>query len=65
MQKMHIAEKSKRGIFGILRELLTYSDKIKLPAGIAFLFAIAGAVLTILGPNLLSQITDLISGALT
>ena len=65
MQKMHIAEKSKRGIFGILRELLTYSDKIKLPAGIAFLFAIAGAVLTILGPNLLSQITDLISDALT
>ena len=65
MQKMHIAEKSKRGIFGILRELLTYSDKIKLPAGIAFLFAIAGAALTILGPNLLSQITDLISDALT
>ena len=65
MQKMHIAEKSKRGIFGILRELLTYSDKLKLPAGIAFLFAIAGAVLTILGPNLLSQITDLISDALT
>ena len=65
MQKMHIAEKSKRGIFGILRELLTYSYKIKLPAGIAFLFAIAGAVLTILGPNLLSQITDLISDALT
>ena len=65
MQKMHIAEKSKRRIFGILRELLTYSDKIKLPAGIAFLFAIAGAVLTILGPNLLSQITDLISDALT
>ena len=65
MQKMHIVEKSKRGIFGILRELLTYSDKIKLPAGIAFLFAIAGAVLTILGPNLLSQITDLISDALT
>ena len=65
MQKMHIAEKSKRGIFGILRELLTYSNKLKLPAGIAFLFAIAGAVLTILGPNLLSQITDLISDALT
>ena len=65
MQKMHIAEKSKRGIFGILRELLTYSGKLKLPAGIAFLFAIAGAVLTILGPNLLSQITDLISDALT
>ena len=65
MQKMHIVEKSKRGIFGILRELLTYSNKLKLPAGIAFLFAIAGAVLTILGPNLLSQITDLISDALT
>ena len=65
MQKMHIAEKCKRGIFGILRELLTYSGKLKLPAGIAFLFAIAGAVLTILGPNLLSQITDLISDALT
>ncbi len=56
--------KSKRGIAGILRELFTYSSKLKLPTAIALLFAVAGAILTIVGPNLLSQITDLISDAL-
>ena len=35
-----------------------------MPSAVAFLFAVAGAVLTIIGPNLLSQITDLISDAL-
>ena len=61
---MHAAEKSKRGINGILRELFSYSSKLKLPVAIALLFAVIGAVLTIIGPNLLSQITDLISDAL-
>lgn len=61
---MHAVEKSKRGIGGVLRELFAYSSKLKVPMIIAFLFAIVGAVLTIIGPNLLSQITDLISDSL-
>ena len=62
--RMQEPVKSKRGIAGILKELFTYSSKLKLPTAIALLFAVAGAILTIVGPNLLSQITDLISDAL-
>ena len=61
---MRAPEKSKRGIIGVLRELFTYSTKLRIPSVIALVFAMAGAVLTIVGPNLLSQITDLISNAL-
>ena len=61
---MRAPEKSKRGIVGVLRELFTYSTKLRIPSVIALVFAMAGAVLTIIGPNLLSQITDLISNAL-
>lgn len=61
---MRAAEKSKRGISGVLRELFSYSSKLKIPMIVAFVFAIAGAVLTIIGPNLLSDITDLISDSL-
>lgn len=61
---MHVTEKSKRGIVGILRELFSYSSKLILPVAVALLFAVIGAVLTIIGPNLLSRITDLISDSL-
>ena len=61
---MRAPAKSRRGIGGVLKELFTYSGKLKVPSAVAFLFAVAGAVLTIIGPNLLSQITDLISDAL-
>ena len=61
---MRAPAKSKRGIGGVRKELFTYSSKLKVPSAVAFLFAVAGAVLTIIGPNLLSQITDLISDAL-
>ena len=64
MRGMQAPVKSKRGIGGVLRELFSYSSKLKLPIAIALLFAVIGAVLTIIGPNLLSQITDLISNAL-
>ncbi len=62
--RMRVPTKSKRGIAGVLRELFTYSSKLKLPVAVALVFAVAGAVLTIIGPNLLSTITDLISNAL-
>ena len=63
--RMGAPAKSKRGIGGVLKELFTYSNKLKMPSAVAFCFAVAGAVLTIIGPNLLSQITDLISDALS
>ena len=62
--RMRTPVKSKRGIGGVRKELFTYSSKLKVPSAVAFLFAVAGAVLTIIGPNLLSQIMDLISDAL-
>lgn len=61
---MTATEKSKRGIGGVLKELFSYSSKLKIPMTIALLFAVIGAILTIIGPNLLSDITDLISDAL-
>ena len=61
---MRPAEKSKRGLRGVQRELFSYSEKIKLPMLIALVLAAAGAVLTILGPNQLSRITNLISDSL-
>ena len=47
-------EKSKRGIAGVLEEIFAYSAKSKLPVAIALLFAVIGAILTIIGPGLLS-----------
>lgn len=47
--------KSRRGIGGVLRELFTYSSKLKAPSVAAFCFAVAGAVLTIIGPSLPSD----------
>ncbi len=61
---MRVPEKSKRGIRGVLTELFSYSSKLKLPVAVALLFAVIGAILTIIGPNLLSQITNLISNSL-
>ena len=48
----------------MLKEVFRYSNKLKVPVAVALLFAVLGAILTIIGPNLLSQITDLISNAL-
>ena len=62
---MNVPEKSKRGIKGILKELFSYSEKLKVPMITALCLAVAGAVLTIIGPNQLSKITDLISEGLT
>lgn len=61
---MRPAEKSKRGLRGVQLELFSYSEKIRLPMLIALVLAAAGAVLTILGPNQLSKITNLISDSL-
>ena len=61
---MNVPEKSKRGIIGLIKELFSYSKKLKVPMIIALCLAVAGAVLTIIGPNQLSKITDLISEGL-
>lgn len=62
--KMNVPEKSKRGIKGILRELLMFSPEMRVPMVIALFLAAMGTVLTIIGPNQLSKITDLISDSL-
>ncbi len=61
---MQVPEKSKRGIGGVFRELLKFSPRLKLPMAVALLLAAAGTVLTIIGPNQLSRMTDLISDSL-
>ena len=62
--RMSAPGKSKRGIAGVLKEVCRSSETLKVPVAVALLFAVLGAILTIIGPNLLSQITDLISNAL-
>ena len=57
-------KKKRHSISDILRELLSYNGKLKLPILISLLFAAAGAVLTIIGPGMLSDITDIISNSL-
>ena len=57
-------KKSKRGLKGVLSELAAYSGNLVAPTVIALILAVAGAVLTIIGPNQLSRITDLISEGL-
>ena len=61
---MRVPEKSKRGLKGVLSELAAYSGNLVAPTVIALILAVAGAVLTIIGPNQLSRITDLISEGL-
>ena len=61
---MQVPEKSKRGIGSVIRELLKFSPRLKLPMAVALLLAAAGTVLTIIGPNQLSRMTDLISDSL-
>ena len=56
--------KSRRGIRGVLGELFIYSSKLKVPMMIALTLAAIGAFLTIVGPNQLSAITNLISDSL-
>ncbi len=59
-----VPEKSKRGIISMQKELFAYSKKLKVPTIAAFILAVFGAVLTIIGPNQLSRITNLISDSL-
>lgn len=58
------AGKSKRGIGGVLKELLSYSRTLFVPMCVALLLAAIGAILTIAGPNQLRKITDLIEKGL-
>ncbi len=57
--------RKKHSIADVLRELFNYNGKLIMPTVVSLLFAAAGAVLTIIGPSLLSDITDIISNSLT
>lgn len=61
---MNATQKSKRGIVGVLKEILTYSKKLKVPFIVALIFAVVGSFLTIVGPNQVKKITDMISSSL-
>lgn len=58
-------KKFEKGNLGVAADkLLHYAGNLKLPVIIALIFAAAGAILTIIGPDYLSQITNYISEAL-
>ncbi len=61
---MSVPQKSKRGVMGIIKNIFSYSPKLKLPTIVSLILAALGAILTIIGPNKLSEITDIISGSL-
>lgn len=56
--------RKRHSIADVLRELFNYNGKLILPTVVSLLFAAAGAVLTIIGPSLLSDITDIISDSI-
>lgn len=60
-----IGESPQTGVWKILKKLFVYSNRLKNLSVSALLIAIAGATLTIIGPNQLSKITNLISDALS
>lgn len=61
---MAVPQKSKRGVVGIIKNIFSYSPKLKLPTAVSLILAALGAILTIIGPNKLSEITDIISRSL-
>ena len=61
---MAYVQKSKRGIKGVGKEIIAHSKHLKLWLAISLVLAALGALLTIIGPNQLSKITDLISSSL-
>ena len=64
-RRMAAPERSKRGVLGVLRELMGYSRKLTAPTLVALVLAAVGAVLTIIGPDFLGRITDLTEEGLT
>ncbi len=58
----HVTEKG--NVSELMHSLLSYSSSLKALTCIALVLAAAGAILTIIGPNQLSRITDLISDSL-
>lgn len=56
--------RKRHSIADVLRELFNYNGKLILPTVVSLLFVAAGAVLTIIGPSLLSDITDIISDSI-
>lgn len=63
---MNAAPTNEKGSIGrISKKLMGYSGNLKYPALIASVMAVGAAILTIMGPNQLSTITNYISAGLT
>ncbi len=63
-KNMHAPQKSKRGVLGVMKTLFKYSPQLKLPTVFSLILASLSAVLTIIGPEKLKEITNLISNSL-
>ena len=63
-EKPAMPQKSKRGILGVVKSLFSYSPKLKLPTLFSLVLAALGAILTIVGPEQLKEVTNLISTSL-
>ena len=63
-KKPAMPQKSKRGILGVVKSLFSYSPKLKLPTLFSLVLAALGAILTIIGPEQLKNVTNLISSSL-
>jgi len=61
---MNTPQKSKRGIFGVIKNLFDYYPSLKAPTYFSLFLAALSAILAIIGPGFLSQITDLIQNSL-
>ncbi|MBE6782902.1 MAG: ABC transporter ATP-binding protein [Ruminococcaceae bacterium] len=62
--QMNTPQKSKRGIFGVIKNLFDYYPSLKAPTYFSLFLAALSAILAIIGPGFLSQITDLIQNSL-
>lgn len=63
-QKPAMPPKSKRGIMGVVKNIFSYSPKLKAPTLFSLVLAALGAILTIIGPEQLKEVTNLISASL-
>ncbi len=63
-KKTAMPQKSKRGIMGVVKNLFSYSPKLKAPTLFSLVLAALGAILTIVGPEQLKEVTNLISTSL-
>lgn len=61
---MNAPQKSKRGILGVIKNLFDYFPSLKKPTYFSLFLAVLSAIMAIIGPGYLSQITDIMKNSL-